>query len=128
MKLLLDTQAFIWFDGKRAKLSRAAHRRVADRANELYLSVASIWEMSIKIGLGKLRLGTSLRSVIDDQVAAAGLRLLDVNRWHAEAVQHLPSHHGDPFDRLLIAQAAREGLAVVSSDERFDAYDVKRIW
>jgi PIN domain nuclease of toxin-antitoxin system len=96
--------------------------------NEKYLSIASVWEMSIKHGLGKLKLDLPLRDTIETGVQECGIALLAVDRDHALSVAELPWHHDDPFDRLLIAQARAEDLRIVSRDEAFDNYGVSRIW
>jgi PIN domain nuclease of toxin-antitoxin system len=100
---------------------------VADLDNELLLSTASVWEMAIKSSLGKLMLGTTLERLVAGGVER-GIRLLEVACAHACLVEHLPFHHRDPFDRLLVAQATHDGLHIVSRDRSFDAYAVTRVW
>jgi PIN domain nuclease of toxin-antitoxin system len=128
VKLLLDTQAFLWFENGDPRLSGTARRRIEDAGQGKTLSVASVWEMAIKIGTGKLRLSRPLAELVQVGAMEKGIPLLAIDVRHAMAVSTLPRHHGDPFDRLLIAQALHEGLAIVSSDDRFDAYGVRRIW
>jgi PIN domain nuclease of toxin-antitoxin system len=128
VRLLLDTHAFLWLQTGDARFSRKARRRVEDRRNDRYLSIASVWEMAIKIGLGKLRLGSSLEDLVERGALENGIALLPIAREHALGVTHLPRHHGDPFDRLLVAQAVREEMAIVAADPAFDAYPVRRVW
>jgi len=128
MNLLLDTQAFLWLDSDQAKLSAPARQACANPENTLWLSVASAWEMQIKTALGKLRLTRPLGQIIAEQQTANGLQVLSVNLAHVLALQALPPHHKDPFDRLLIAQAKSEGWDIVSKDPEFSAYGVPVIW
>ena len=127
MKLLRDTQAFLWFEGADARLSAAARRRIEDPRDDKTLSVASVWEMAIEVGVGKLRLSRPLAELVQAGAVEKGIPLLAIDARHAMPVSSLPRHHGAPFDRLLIAQALQEDLAIVSSDDRFDAYGVRRI-
>jgi PIN domain nuclease of toxin-antitoxin system len=99
-----------------------------DPANELLLSVASVWEMAIKASLGKLRLATTLGGLLDDARANLGVGLLQIAPEHAMRVQDLPFHHRDPFDRLLASQAIADRLVMLSADSVFDRYGVRRIW
>lgn len=128
MKLLLDTQAFLWLAGGDRRLSRAARRRIEDARNDKFLSVASIWEMAIKMEIGKLRLDVPLAELVQLGATQNGISLLPIEKEHAMGVAILPRHHGDPFDRLLIVQAAHEDMVVVGGDVQFDAYGVRRIW
>lgn len=128
MNLLLDTQVFLWLDSDPAKLSPAARHACADTGNVLWLSVASAWEMQIKIGLGKLRLRRSLAETIASQQAANMLQILPVQLAHTIALVDLPPYHKDPFDRLLIAQTRQEDWEIVTADPEFRAYPVRIIW
>lgn len=128
MKLLLDTQAFLWFAGGDRRLSRTARRRIEDGRNDKFLSVASIWEMAIKVEIGKLRLDVPIAELVQSSATDSGIALLPIEKEHAMGVAMLPRHHGDPFDRLLVVQAAHENMVVVGSDVQFDAYGVRRIW
>src|SRR5687767_6435678 len=115
MRLLLDTHAFIWWDGEPSKLSPRVLALCKDPANDLVFSVASAWEMQIKIQLGKLSLRLDLPQVVREQ-QASGMGVLPVTLAHVYELQSLPRHHGDPFDRLLIAQARSEGIDIISHD------------
>ncbi len=127
MRLLLDTHAFIWWDSDPAQLSAPALAALRDPANEVWLSVASVWEMVIKAQLGKLTLRLSLADIVKQQ-QANGLRVLPVDLAHALAVEGLPPIHKDPFDRVLIAQANIEGAELVSTDQVVRHYPVRVLW
>jgi len=125
MKLLLDTHIFIWWADQPEKLSPDALSALEDEANELLLSVASVWEMQIKIQLGKLKLSLPLKELVKNQQETNDLTVSPVALTHVLALDALPFHHKDPFDRLLIAQGILEGLTVVTADSQFSAYSVK---
>lgn len=128
MKLLLDTHTFIWWDSEQAKLSREALALCQDRANTLLLSVASLWEMQIKLQLGKLRLNLPLAEVIESQQQTNNIEVLPITLMHVLALEGLPNYHKDPFDRLLIAQANVEDAVLVSCDPIVAQYPVKLAW
>jgi len=128
MNLLLDTHAFIWWATEPEKLSLEARTQCEDANNNLLLSLASIWEMQIKLQLGKLKLDEPLRTFVEYQQEADDLRILPITIEHVFALDNLPLHHKDPFDRIIIAQANADELFVVSKDEIFSAYPVKLIW
>ena len=125
MKLLLDTHIFIWWADQPEKLSPAALSALEDEANELLLSVASVWEMQIKIQLGKLKLSLPLKEIVKNQQETNDLMVSPVVLTHVLALDALPFHHKDPFDRLLIAQSIAEGLTIVTADSQFSAYSVQ---
>jgi len=127
-RFLLDTHAFLWAITDDPRLSETGSTVFLDRENQLLLSLASVWEMSIKASLGKLQLARPLRELISEQTVRLGVLLLPIELAHATAVQHLPFHHRDPFDRLLVAQARCEQLTLVSADQVLDRYDVARVW
>jgi PIN domain nuclease of toxin-antitoxin system len=106
MKLLLDTHTFIWWDSEPARLSLHALALCQDRQNVLLLSVVSVWEMQIKLQLGKLRLALPLKEIIETQQQTNSIEILPVTLAHVLALENLPAYHKDPFDRLLVAQAA----------------------
>jgi PIN domain nuclease of toxin-antitoxin system len=128
MKLLLDTHTFLWLDSSPEKLSQTALAACEDPANQLYLSVISVWEIQIKRQINRLQLGTRLDQMIRGQQSANGLSILPVELQHIYVLDELPLHHNDPFDRLLIAQARAEQAWLVSSDNRFQLYPVDIIW
>ena len=128
MKRLLDTHAFLWADGEPAKLSATAKAACEDPAHVLLLSVVSVWEMQLKIILGKLAVRAPLRQIIQDWIRQSRLEILPLNLEHVLHLDSLPAHHKDPFDRLLIAQAQVEGCDIVSQDRAISRYPVKIIW
>ena len=125
MKLLLDTHIFIWWADQPEKLSPVALSALEDETNELLLSVASVWEMQIKIQLGKLKLSLPLKELVNNQQEANDLTVLPVTLAHVSTLDALPFHHKDPFDRLLIAQGIEEALTIVTADSQFSSYSVK---
>lgn len=124
MKILVDTHIFIWWSGPENLLSASAKSQLNDPRNTLVLSVASVWEMQIKLAVGKLELRLPLDELVRQQQENIGLEILDVTLPHVFALENLPFHHKDPFDRLLIAQAKAENLPVLTADAIFFAYDV----
>lgn len=128
MAYLLDTHTFLWMRHEPSRLGEGARNVCGDTETELLLSVVSVWEMAIKLSLGKLRLPHPLRQIIEDSQATQGIRLLAIEPEHVLSVQHMPFHHRDPFDRLLVSQVLAEGLSIVSVDEALDAYGVTRVW
>ncbi len=128
MKLLLDTHAFLWWVGASQELSRKARSAVGSARNECFVSVASAWELAIKVSLGKLRIEGALDRFVPEQLAVNGFQALTIDLRHTARVASLPFHHRDPFDRLLVAQALEDELSVVSADPVFAKYGVKRIW
>ncbi|RJQ47492.1 MAG: type II toxin-antitoxin system VapC family toxin [Gammaproteobacteria bacterium] len=128
MRLLLDTHAFLWWVEDAPELSRKARQAVANPGNECFLSLVSCWEMAIKLSLGKLKLSGVIERFIPEQLSINGFHRLEIGFRHVTQVASLPFHHRDPFDRLLVAQAREEKLAIVSADAVFQKYGVKRIW
>ena len=128
MKILLDTHTFIWWDSQTAQLSERALRLCQDASNSLILSVASAWEMQIKQQLGKLTLHIPLSEILLAQQEVNQLHILSVNLRHILALENLPLHHKDPFDRLLAVQANVEGAVLLSCDPVFAHYPVNVIW
>ena len=127
MRLLLDTHAFLWFASGDRRLSRRARAAMEHDEAELYVSAATVWEMAIKASLGRLVLPSTVEAYLTEKVAK-GYRMLPVTWTQAAAVQQLPLHHRDPFDRLLIAQARAERCPVVTRDRLFRKYGVEVIW
>ena len=129
MNLLLDTSSFLWFVVDDNRLSTGAAERIIDSVNEIYLSLASIWEIAIKANLRRgLELRRPFPDFIDYHLSANRFRLLDIKVSHLKAVAALPLHHRDPFDRLLIAQSHVENIPVITNDAAFDQYPIKRVW
>lgn len=130
MRLLLDTHTFLWFAGRQqyVNLPPATSEILEDNTNLLFLSYASVWELSIKASIGKLQLTESVADLVRFQQARTRLQLLPLELDHLELFERLPFHHKDPFDRLLIAQAQAENLTIIGIDTAFDSYGVKRLW
>ena len=128
MKLLLDTNVFIWLNDAPHRVKEQVMRVIANPENDLFLSLISIWEMQIKIQIGKLALSDALADILKTQQVDNNLQILTINLSHIWALENLPYHHRDPFDRLLIAQAQIEGMTLVSADGMFDLYDVDLLW
>lgn len=128
MNLLLDTHAFLWFIDGNAKLSRRARELIEDPGNAKLVSVASLWEVGLKMSLGRLDLAQPFEELIPRQMELNGFGLLPVRILHIAKVVSLPFHHRDPFDRMIVAQCAAEGLSVVSLDSVFDKYSLRRLW
>ncbi len=126
--LLLDTHAFLWWISDDPRLSQVAREAIADGASEVYLSAVSVWEMVIKMGLGRLELPEDIESSLARQLQANGFRPPAMTLPHALAVRRLPDVHKDPFDRLLVAQAQHEELVLVSGDAAVRRYPVSVIW
>ena len=128
MKLLLDTQALLWFLTDDPHLSAAAKSAIENAANQCHVSIASLWEIVIKLSLGKLRLPTRFTEIFPAQLQQNGFTLLPIEIRHLQSLETLPDHHRDPFDRLLIAQSTSEGLTVITNDSAFPAYSPDIIW
>jgi PIN domain nuclease of toxin-antitoxin system len=128
MKLLLDTHSFLWFVQGDPKLSETARQLAEDPMNDRFVSMASVWEIGIKISVGKLRLESAVDLFVPEQLYLNGMGLLSITVGHIAAVSSLPFHHRDPFDRMLIAQAQVEQMTIVSVDAALDAYGIARLW
>ncbi|MDO8544146.1 MAG: type II toxin-antitoxin system VapC family toxin [Opitutaceae bacterium] len=127
-RLLIDTHALLWFAAGDRQLSTSAREGIADPANNVFVSHASVWEMAIKMSLGKLRLDRELARWLNRYAAGNGFDFLPISLSHLTEVAGLPHHHGDPFDRLLVTQCVLENMPLVSRDPVFDAYGIKRVW
>lgn len=126
--MLLDTHALLWLLAGDARLGSAAKAAFLDPKCAVWLSTASLWEMAIKISIGKLSLGFTLRDLVHRDLPAQSIGLLGVEPHHVERLITLPFHHRDPFDRMLVVQAQAEGLTIASGDVALDAYGVGRVW
>jgi PIN domain nuclease of toxin-antitoxin system len=128
VRLLLDTHALLWWlDGNR-RLSSKARRAITEQSNTILVSAASAWEITTKARLGKLPGAADVAADVAGCVAAQGFTPLDITILHAQRAGGLAGRHRDPFDRMLIAQGQLEDLAVVSDDDVFDEYGVRRFW
>jgi PIN domain nuclease of toxin-antitoxin system len=128
MNLLLDTHTLLWFVLGDEQLSAAARQLIEDATNPKFVSPAAYWEIAIKISIGKYALNEPYETFLDRAIRQNGFLILPIEPRHTALLINMPFHHRDPFDRLIIAQAVVEGLAIVSADPVFDAYSVQRLW
>lgn len=124
MNILLDTHILVWWSDNPQFLSRTAYDFLHDTNNTLFVSIASVWEMQIKISLGKLTPLSPLPEMLHTQQQINGIQILPIELRHVYALAALPPHHRDPFDRLLIAQAQSEAMPLLTADAVFAAYNV----
>ncbi len=131
MKFLLDTHTFLWFSEGASDISASAKRIIMDKNNEIFISIASLWEISIKTALNKLDISCPYELIIED-VTENDMEILPINFAHTVTQNQLPFHHRDPFDRIIVSQAIAESMHLISKDSIFDTYLtnqlVKRIW
>lgn len=127
-RLLLDTHTFLWWVFDDPRLSGLARDAICDPEATCLVSLASAWELAIKVSLGRLELTESVATFIEAEAALNGFILLPIQLAHIATVEGLAFHHRDPFDRLLAAQALAEAIPLVSADQAFDSYGVKRLW
>ncbi len=128
MKILLDTHVFLWLRNDPKQISEQVLTAYYDTNNEVFLSIASIWEMQIKSQLGKLELKLPLTELIEEQVLNNSLQILPIEIEHIFALAGLPFYHKDPFDRLILVQSKLEKLNLASADTVFSNYDVNLFW
>lgn len=124
MTILIDTHILLWYAKGDVRLSPAVRDRIEDTQTTCYVSKVSLWEITIKVALGKLDIGTSLDAFLDE-LPRQGFRLLDIDLNDLRTLHKLPFHHGDPFDRLLIAQAFSRQWPVISDDTKFELYPIR---
>lgn len=125
---MLDTHAFLWWVADKPDLSAGAREFIASEHHEPIFSVVSAWEIAIKVGVGKLEVPGSPEKFVTDQLARNVFEVLPIHLRHALHVYDLPDHHRDPFDRLLVAQATAENLAVLTADPLVARYPIQTIW
>lgn len=128
MRLIFDTHTLLWIVTNDSKLSKKAKSLFLNSKNEILFSFAGIWEMAIKINLGRLSIDQSLKEFIKHHIKGNDIKLLSIELNHILLLENLPHHHRDPFDRLLICQAIAENIPIISSDKDLDLYTIKRIW
>ncbi|MET0625654.1 MAG: type II toxin-antitoxin system VapC family toxin [Pyrinomonadaceae bacterium] len=128
MRILVDTQCFLWSFLDPSRLSDTAKRVLSDGEDELFFSAASSWEIAIKAGIGKLRLPEPPEDYVPPRIVRAGMTALDVTHAHALRVHALPPVHRDPFDRLLVAQSVAEGLTILTADPQIGRYSIPTLW
>ncbi len=127
MDFLLDTHELLWTVDAPEKLSSRTRALLGDRDNRIYVSIATPWELAIKANTGRLDVAELLRD-FEQRLLAAGYSLLETTVAHVIRAGLLPLHHRDPFDRLLVAQALDLRVPIISRDDKFDLYGVRRIW
>ena len=131
MNLLLDTHAFLWHVEGNLQMSPAASKVIGDPENELFLSTASVWEIAIKAGIGKLTLAAPFETFLSKAIHGYGIKVLPVTLDDCTTYEQLPfpdKQHRDPFDRMIIVHARKNGLPFIGNDVSFDSYAVTRIW
>lgn len=128
MRLLLDTHAFLWFVLNEPRLSVNAAALISNPDNQIEISPATLWELAIKISIGKYSLSEPLDVFFERELTTNQFSLLAIEPRHVAPLTSLPFHHRDPFDRLIISQALAEDIPVIGADAAFDAYPVKRLW
>ncbi len=131
MKYIIDTHTFLWFTEGSIELSQNAKNLILDKNNQIFFSIGSLWEISIKTAIGKLEVFAEYELIIDD-LTGNDIEILPINFAHTVIQNKLPSHHRDPFDRIIASQATVEDIDLISTDAIFDKYfegqNVKRIW
>jgi PIN domain nuclease of toxin-antitoxin system len=127
MKIIIDTHTFLWFINEQPELS-ATIKTLIESDTDVLLSVVSLWEIAVKVSIGKMTLPDAFERFIPEQLMINDIEILPIALPHLTLISALPFHHRDPFDRLLIAQSIVEDLPITSIDKAFDAYGVNRIW
>lgn len=127
MNLLLDTHAFLWYFQGSSNLSVTARKLIQSKENRIYLSIASLWEIAIKLGLGKLEIPSSFNE-LQQILVQLEIEILPIVFIDIEQYLTLPLHHRDPFDRMLVAQSITNSLIIVSQDKQLDSYPIQRFW
>jgi PIN domain nuclease of toxin-antitoxin system len=128
VRVLVDTHCWLWWLASPSRLSRAARAIMESEEHERFLSAASSWEIVIKHATGRLRLPEAPADYVQSRLLGSGVRPLAIEHAHTLQLAELPSHHRDPFDRILVAQAQIEGLALMTADAQLRPYDVEIIW
>jgi PIN domain nuclease of toxin-antitoxin system len=128
MSVLLDPHTFLWFITNDPRLSSQAQALIQAPGNRRFLSMAGLWELAIKVGLGKLTLRQPFDQFIPRQLQLNQIQVLAIDLPHLAAVVAMPFHHRDPFDRLMAAQCQIEDFPIISADPAFDAYSIRRVW
>ncbi len=127
MRYLLDTHTLIWYFEDNSELSYKAKSIIEDTNNEIFVSMASLWEIGIKVALGKLTIPFDIDQIMA-RIRREAMNMITIDIKHVKGIQTLPHHHRDPFDRMIIAQAKADNCTVITRDATFDAYDVPILW
>ena len=128
MKVLLDTHTFLWFIQGNDNLSDIARASIEDLKNQKFVSTASLWEIAIKVSIGKLEIGMSMPELIKREVLGNTFQIMRIEPAHLDELSKLPFHHKDPFDRLIISQSLAEDSPIISKDKVLSAYAAQLIW
>ena len=128
MRFLLDTHTLLWLVNDDPQLGKKVKKVYLDDGNEIFISMASIWEMAIKISLKKLQIPGTLAEFVKEHIRGNKIDIMAIELNHLYQLENLNYFHRDPFDRLIIAQAIAENITIISSDEAFDEYPIQRIW
>jgi len=128
VKILIDTHAFLWFIGGSPKLTNSALKLIEDTENKRLLSIVSLWEITIKASIGKLKIDLPLAKIVTEHIEGNAIELLEIKPEHLDTLKALPFYHKDPFDRLIIAKGFYENTPILSKDEIFDKYNIHRLW
>ena len=128
MRIILDTHAFLWFIQGNDKLSAVAKSSIENLDNQKLVSVASLWEIAIKISIGKIEIGMTLEKLLQREIYGNSFGLLNIDAMSLDELAKLPFHHKDPFDRLIIAQSITKNISIVSKDNAFKHYPINLIW
>jgi len=126
--LLLDTHTFLWFIFGSSRMSEKAEALIQDPANRKFLSLATPWEVGIKVSTGKLTVSQPVDQFFAEEMYANSVQMLPITLAYIVRVSTLPFHHRDPFDRMLVAQSLTDNMALVSADATLDAYGISRLW
>jgi PIN domain nuclease of toxin-antitoxin system len=128
MRGLIDTSTFLWFISGDSRLSHTAKTLISEIDNEIFLSIASLWEIAIKISVGKLELSMSYDNLLSVQIEENEIKLLPIEKYHLKELVKLPFYHRDPFDRLIISQGIAENIPILTCDRLFNDYPIEKIW
>jgi len=128
MRILLDTHAFLWFASDDPKLPNSAKIFIENVNNERLISMASIWELALKVSIGKLKIKKLFPDLIPNQLKINDIDLLPIELSHLNKIVNLPFYHRDPFDRLIIAQSLIEQIPIISKEKLFDKYGINKLW
>jgi PIN domain nuclease of toxin-antitoxin system len=128
VKYLLDTHALLWITTNDSRLSSKAKEIYLNAENYIFFSIASIWELAIKSGMGKIKFEKDLEEFVEIHIKGNNIEILKIELPHVFRIENLPFHHRDPFDRLIIAQAIEDNISILGNDILFDKYNIQRIW
>lgn len=125
---MLDTHSLLWITTNDPRLSLTAKELYLDAGNDIFFSMASIWEMAIKSSIGKISFERNLEDFVDEHIKGNNIEIMKIELPHILRIDRLPFHHRDPFDRLIIAQAIEDNMSIIGHDTEFDKYKINRVW